>query len=144
MTPRWRKIVIHHSASPDGAAFTWPSLWRYHVEVKGYDDVAYHRGVERVGDRYQAVIGRPLTMVGAHCLGGVNDWAIGVCTVGNFSLEPPSEEMLRYLCSHVLKELFVAYGLGPEDVLFHRELWPTECPGKHFRKEMLLEILEES
>jgi len=75
-TPRWVGAVIHHSAteSGDAAAFR-----RYHIEVKGWDDIGYHFVILRDGTIEP---GRPLNKEGAHKRGR-NRTHVGICLVGN-------------------------------------------------------------
>ena len=47
---KWKYIIIHHSATADGRTHEWKGIDRYHTVEKGYDDIGYHFGLERVGD----------------------------------------------------------------------------------------------
>lgn len=140
-TPTWSKIVIHHSAIQDDEALAWQSLWNYHVLVRGWEDIGYHFLVDSVNGDYVALVGRPEDQIGAH-VKGYNQSAIGICCVGDYSKESPRLEMLEVLVNRLLRPIMQRYDLGPGDVLFHRDLWATECPGKYFKKEMLLDVLK--
>lgn len=74
-TRPWHGIVVHHSATPTGDVETFR---RYHVQVRGWEDVGYHYVITRDGT-VQA--GRPLWKVGAHARGRNADH-IGICLVG--------------------------------------------------------------
>lgn len=123
-------IAIHHSISkdePDG--MSWDAIKKYHTEVRGWNDVGYHFGIERIDGEYQMLAGRPLNENGAHVL-GFNHNAIGVLLVGNFNKNLPDEEMLDFAAKHVAG-LCVALGLEAQDVKGHKELdTRRSCPGE--------------
>ena len=120
----WEGIVWHHSATKDTTLDNWKSIVKYHTSyrmdgrivskeefvkaktdgVKAYYQsrwraVGYHGGVEWVDGVLKYQKGRPLNMTGAHSgVAGVsnafNKTYIGLCAVGNFDKEPPSQELL--------------------------------------------------
>ena len=143
---KWRAFVIHHSATEDdGNTLSWPALRHYHIAEKGWKDTAYHFGVELYRDDFEVLVGRPLTMEGAHCQGGVNEWGIGVCVVGSYSDVYPPVEMIEVLCKRLIVPLgtILEIPLDDKGILFHRDLWATECPGRLFGKEWFFKVLEE-
>lgn len=131
------KIIIHHSLTEDGATVSWNAIRDYHVNVNGWADIAYHYGIELVGDRYDIFKGRMDNVAGAHCI-GYNDSSLGICLVGNFDLAPAPAaqvELARKLC----RSLMSIYGIKVDGVLGHRETYtlrgvPVEktCPGSAF------------
>lgn len=125
-----KKIIIHHSAGDDSGFLDWPSIRRYHIDHNGWSDIGYHVGIERVGDGYEALFGRPLDQQGAHALGHNKD-SLGVCLVGDFSIAPPPEAQLAEAV-RVVKMLMRIFAIQPEAVLFHRDVNETECPGAAF------------
>jgi hypothetical protein len=156
-------IVIHHSATPDGRTFDAEAIRRFHtswrdggeivtheeaaaLKAKGvtvtppWKDTGYHFLVELVDGRPQGIVGRPLTMSGAHCIGRNND-SLGVCVIGNYDRIEPDAEVLDYLVSHVLKPLMETFNIPRERILFHREMEVKTCPGKRFTKQMILSRL---
>ena len=157
----WSGIVVHHSATPDGKLNDWEGIrkfhtsWRYDgniiVKEKGENllangdkrvlrpwvDIAYHFGLERVNDALQVMIGRPLSIVGAHAV-GFNHTHIGVCIVGDFDKAPPAEDVWESAVKLVRNVMYV-FKLSHTCVLGHRETFsirnvPVEktCPGSKF------------
>lgn len=139
----WRFIVIHHSATrdyPEGQS--WGVLRENH-RLLGYDDIGYHFGVELARGHLELQIGRSLNTEGAHCL-GVNQAAIGVCCVGNLQETEPPDGLYQFLGSRIVRPLMDMFEIPAEGVMLHRELKATLCPGKHFKKEMLLDVLKKA
>lgn len=140
--PKWDRIMIHHSLTKDGSVVDWEAIRKYHVETEHWLDIGYHIGVEKMQNGLQAVLGRPLTMDGAHCKEqSMNSKAIGVCVMGNFDLAPPPAETLDFLVRLVIKPFMQL--LGIKEIVFHRDYATYKsCPGKLFTKEMILSRLK--
>lgn len=91
-------LVVHHSAgsntSPNWAA-TVQSIWDYHVNSNGWDDIGYNYLIDPNGVIYE---GRGNDVRGAHfsCL---NEGTMGVCLLGNFTTANPSTDMINSLTS---------------------------------------------
>lgn len=137
---RWEYIVIHHSFSTDTASTrNWTAICKYHVEVNGWASVGYHLGLEMEPQGMAVHNGRPLTQDGAHAL-GFNRNGIGICLVGNYDNDPPSEIRmiaLSELCLRLMRD----HGIPATKVIGHRETYgkrtppvPVEksCPGQQF------------
>lgn len=134
-------IVIHHSQTKDGVAKDWEAIRRFHVERKGWSDVGYHYGIERVGERVAVQIGRSESTPGAHCKhAGFNQKSLGLCVVGNFDLTAPDEQLIVVLRG-LVETLRHLYSIPRDHVLGHREAQmhdvtlktPTKtCPGNLF------------
>lgn len=141
MARRWDSIMLHHSAGPDGKAVDWTGIRRQHTEERGWRDVGYHFGVERVEGAYKALIGRPLHLQGAH-EPTANRSAIGVCMVGNYSDVAPPDEMLQVLGRLILVPLMELLDIPESGILFHRDKKATECPGARFTREHVKRAIE--
>jgi len=137
----WRYIMLHHSATQDGATYSWDDIERYHRKVQGWQDIGYHFGVEQIEDSYAVLVGRPLTMPGAHCT-GMNSRAIGVCFVGNYDLQSPPREMLEVAVRRLIGPLMVLFGIPSSNIIYHRDYAAKSCPGKQFRREIVDEVLQ--
>ena len=124
------KIIIHHSATPDGKTQNWGAIRRYHTQQKGWLDIGYHYGIELVDYDYEVLIGRFEDETGAHCP-GQNKKAIGICVVGNFEKMPvPDEQWAKAL--KLVRQLMRNHNLTKNDIYGHRDFKQTVCPGKHF------------
>jgi hypothetical protein len=132
MSRRIESIVFHHSATEDGPDASWGDIRRYHTTPeplgKGWEDIGYHFGIEKIGARYEAMVGRPLPMRGAHCI-PLNGRSIGICFVGNYIAKPPPEEMLLFAGRVLVKPLMQIFLIPRERLYLHNEFWPTDCPG---------------
>jgi N-acetylmuramoyl-L-alanine amidase len=143
---RPRFIIIHHSATKDGATFSWSAIREYHVHTKEWVDIGYHFGVEQVGDGYEVMLGRMPDEEGAHTKElAMNQLGFGVCLVGNFDTEAPADAALVKL-RDVVRWLMRAYEIPTRNILGHREIglragfdWEKgqykSCPGKLFSME---------
>jgi|Wag4MinimDraft_13_1082653.scaffolds.fasta_scaffold02729_2 hypothetical protein len=128
-------IIIHHSATRDSASKSWSAIRDYHIHTNGWRDIGYHFGVERIGDQYQILGGRPLSEMGAHTAGHNN--TIGICLVGDFDEQAPADEAMQLLFRLILG-LMIAYGFKPEQVRFHSDYSEKSCPGRYFPKRELI------
>ena len=121
-------IILHHSATKDGSYYRdFDSILRGHL-ARGYRDIGYHYVIERVQGALVVIPGRAEWEVGAHCLGRNAD-SIGICVVGNFENEDPTEEHYQTvadLCKDIMTRYFIKAIDG------HRDHYPTLCPGRHF------------
>ena len=124
------KIILHHSASPDGITYNWAAIRNYHVNELGWLDIGYHAGVELVGDNYERLLGRPWDMDGAHTI-GQNHLALGLCFVGNYSLYEPDDEMLL-IGAGIVKTWMRLFEIPLSGIHKHNEYQNKECPGLLF------------
>jgi len=130
-----RYIVVHHSAT-DRENTSVEAIRRYHVNNRGFWDIGYHWIVDKDGN---LVKGRSEEFIGAHCAGGspANNFnSIGICVVGNFEREVPTEKQLKTLFEFLEKKLR-ELKLTKDKVLGHLECKPTLCPGKYLMEEIL-------
>ncbi len=140
----WRYIVIHHSATTEGGAAAFA---RYHVFQRGWDSLAYHfvigngtqtsDGEIELGPRWR------WQREGGHA--GVleyNEHGIGICLVGDFRTQAPTELQMRSL-EALIGCLMAQHDIAAEGVLGHRECpgAATECPGPNLDMEGLRDRL---
>jgi hypothetical protein len=125
------KIVIHHSATKDQGTLSWPAIIDYHVNHNGWSDVGYHAGIERVGDTYLCLFGRPDVLPGAHTV-GENGRSLGFCFVGDYDAAEPPHVMLRVAARRVLAPWLLRHGLGVDALVPHRQFAHKTCPGRMF------------
>lgn len=126
--PKWERILVHHSAGPDGAISNYEQIRAQHLS-RGWLDIGYHAVVELVGSRVIHRPGRPTTMNGSHCP-GQNAHALGVCVIGNFETTEPSAAHLHALTDQ-LATWCAIYDISPTAIFGHRDFRATLCPGKH-------------
>jgi len=132
---KWRFIIIHHSATRTGNAAKFD---RDHRQ-RGWDELGYHfvigngtmsgDGEIEIGPRWVK------QKHGAHCkVRGheeYNQLGIGICLVGNFNEDLPSEAQMQSL-AWLVRNLMHRYGISKSRVLGHGMLAPTDCPGTRF------------
>ncbi|MGR3218533.1 MAG: peptidoglycan recognition protein family protein [Candidatus Anammoxibacter sp.] len=131
---KWHFIVIHHSASNSGNAANFD---RQHREINGwsrglgYDFVIGNgngskNGLIEVGPRWVKQID------GAHA--GVkkyNRFGIGICLVGNFDNTRPTGKQMSSLIS-LIRYFQERYNIPSENVILHKHVKTTACPGSRF------------
>lgn len=130
-------LVVHHSAS--NPETTVEEIARWHTEERGWRAIGYHLLLRQEQDlSVQLYTGRSHDdndtldswEYGAH-VGGHNRYSYGICTIGNWSLDPMPPEMLEGLVL-LLASLCLKWELDPEAAIRgHREMpgASTECPG---------------
>lgn len=128
ITPR--RIILHHSATKDNQTFSWNDIRRYHTVTRGWRDIGYHFGIEDIEGGIELIVGRFVGEIGAHCK-GYNSDSVGICMVGNWSLESPDKYRWEKCLTLVRHLMFFLY-IPREQVFGHRELAATECPGLLF------------
>lgn len=138
---RWRYIVVHNSGTRQGNARIFDYYHRHTRRMQ--NGLAYHfvigngsssgDGQIEIGNRWRE------QLQGGHVHSDyLNNVAIGICLVGDFNRQRPSqaqldslEELIRYLRGRVGK-----IDRRPAIVKPHRDInpprWPTDCPGDRF------------
>ncbi len=133
---RWNYIVIHHTATHEGDAFT---IDKIHHNRGFWNGLGYHflinNGTEGKEDGQIQIGPRWIKqMEGAHCnAAGMNEHGIGVVLVGNFSETYVNEREMQALV-FLVKTLQNYYGIPDSRVIRHSDVpgKNTECPGLHF------------
>jgi N-acetyl-anhydromuramyl-L-alanine amidase AmpD len=116
-------IVIHHSLTEEGSA---DAFARYHVLTNGWSNMGYTYVINRNGLIEWCADWDVMT---PH-VGNSNRNYLGICMVGDFREQIPTEEQyksLYELVDYLLKEL----KLQPIDVLGHQEIFGyswKQCP----------------
>ena len=130
----WKYIVIHHSASDSGNA---SSIDKYHKEVKGWSNgLGYHflignghgseDGQIEVGEGWNEQID------GAHAGNSeYNRYGVGVCLIGNFENSVPTDSQVSSLL-YLINYLQERCNIPKENIVMHRNVRDTICPGEHF------------
>jgi N-acetylmuramoyl-L-alanine amidase len=118
-----KRVIIHHSASPDVFAST---IHGWHLNQK-WSGIGYHF-VIRSGGAIER--GRPEDTIGAHSGPAGNGDSIGVVLTGNFEYDKPTEAQLDSLVWLITQCLEPKY--GKLQVMGHKDVMATACPGKNF------------
>ena len=138
---RWRYLVVHNSGTRQGNA---KAFEYYHLHVRKMPNgLAYHfvigngsssgNGGIEIGGRWTRQIN------GGHVHSDyLNNIALGICLVGDFNHDKPTQqqldaldELIRYLRNRVGKtDHKVAAVKAHKDINPPR--WPTDCPGDKF------------
>lgn len=138
---RWRYTVIHNSGTRQGSA---KAFEYYHLRVRKMPNgLAYHfvvgngtssgDGQIEIGNRWRRQIN------GGHVHSDyLNNIALGICLVGDFNRDVPTERQkaaVEELVGYLRKRVGKVEG-KPSIVKAHREInpprWPTDCPGDKF------------
>lgn len=136
----WKYIVLHHTASQRGSV---ESIHQAHQQRKDKS------GRPWLGIGYHFVIGNGngmpdgeieptfrwrQQMHGAHAGAGdpaYNNVGIGIVLVGNFEEKPPSSAQIQAV-KRLVRTLKAAYGISSNNIIGHRDVKATACPGKLF------------
>jgi N-acetylmuramoyl-L-alanine amidase len=144
---RWRYIVIHHSASTNDCA---RKINDFHRNTRGWAN----------GLGYDFVIGNGTMtpdgwievshrwarqLVGAHAKSHdnrMNEIGIGICLVGDFEKDFPSDAQMESLVA-LVRHLQRRYHIPKRRVIGHRDVLKnyTACPGRNFSIERLRDML---
>ena len=131
---KWKKIIIHHSATPVDDAMNMHRVHKargmknglaYHFVISNGSRKAYD-GEVFIGTRWKGQLD------GGHVKKlSWNKTCIGICLIGNFELKPPSPRQLNALeglCEYLMKRCRIPQS----QVTTHKLLHPghTACPGK--------------
>lgn len=133
---RWKYVVVHHSATPNGGARAFDHFHRNKRHMK--NGLAYHfvigngngaqDGKVEVGGRWKK------QLPGGHCSNQkMNEIGIGICLVGNFEKTRPTRRQMESLVT-LVKHLQEEFGIPDKRVILHKEVKQksTLCPGKRF------------
>ena len=129
----WKYICLHHSATAKGSAAKFDSWHRKRGMENG---LAYHfvigngsitkDGEIEVGNRWKT------QLHGGHVKDdAINDIAIGICLVGDFTRTDPSEKQVTALVDLIAK-LMRTYKLPFSSVVRHQDIGQSVCPGSRF------------
>lgn len=141
---RWEGIIIHHSLTDQGSAAIFDKFHReqrrfanglgYHFVINNGIGQGKANGVVEVGHRWRKQI------LGAHTKDDrsgrnyYNEHTIGICLVGNFDRDQPTEAQYASLARLVgfLQQL---YNIPTQRIEGHSAHSVKSCPGRFFRLE---------
>ncbi len=128
----WRYLVIHHTASSAGSV---ESIHEAHLG-RGWQGIGYHFLIGNgngMGDgEIEPTFRWREQLHGAHAgKDEYNQHGIGICLVGNFQDSHPSAAQLTAV-KQLVATLKAEYGLASSQVIAHKDVKATACPGKNF------------
>lgn len=134
-------LVVHHqagAANPPYAA-TVMAIWQLHVNTNGWCDIGYNWLIAPDGTIFEGRAGGN-NVIGAH-FSGNNSNTMGVCFLGNFQNDQPTDDALASLekllawkcCDSNIDPtgtgFHAASGLTLHRICGHRDGGATLCPG---------------
>lgn len=127
----YQTLVIHHSAFYEGDGLsTMLEIQRAHREDRNWADVGYHFMVDKNGTIYE---GRDMTVRGIH-VEGFNTGSLGVCLLGDYRFEAPSDAQLTSL--YALND-WIVYRTAVTHLAGHKDFNDfTECPGTFIANQL--------
>lgn len=132
------RITVHHDAitntdvsSLDDAARRLNSIRKGHVG-QGWVDIGYHYIVDPKGRVWE---GRTTRLQGAH-VQNQNEHNLGIMVMGNFDQQRPTPAALTAL-DLFLAEQMRRYSVPLARVYTHREIGPSQCPGRNMQAHMI-------
>jgi hypothetical protein len=155
LNPTTRLAVVHHSVTAnDYAPGDVPGILRsiqaFHMDSRGWNDIAYNFAVDKYGTIWEARGGGITNAVeGGHSL-GANFESFGVVTLGDFTSFAPPPAMINSIGRLIGWKLYihgsdpaatVQYDVGPNPkfpsgaaltlptIVAHRDVGATGCPG---------------
>lgn len=117
-------IILHHRAGNGDVQ----SIHKDHM-AKGWWGIGYHYYIRRDGSIWR---GRPEQWVGSHA-GSSNDYnkhSIGICFEGNFEQETMTDAQVE-AGRELIADIESRYSIY--QILGHKDVAKTACPGKNFR-----------
>lgn len=132
------RITIHHDgmspfASTNKAeAAARIELIRSGHRGRNFGDIGYHYVIDPAGRVWQ---GRSLTWQGAH-VGRQNEGNLGICVLGNYQNQRPSETQIRAVEGFVAQQMRT-HRVGVRQVYTHKELASTACPGRNLQPSIV-------
>lgn len=134
----WKFVIIHHTATSFGSV---DSIDQVHRQELGWQGIGYHfligNGQGMEDGRIEATFRWREQLDGAHAgIRQYNELGIGICLVGNFEEEEPTPAQMQAVCN-LVASLKAEFGLGEDQILRHRDLKPTACPGQNLPFEQI-------
>lgn len=120
-----KKLVIHHLATTNPESPQ--DIHKMHLD-RGWSGIGYHFYIRKDGTIYR---GRPENVIGAHARGG-NYNTLGICIEGDFEKNGLNEVQKNSLIN-LGTYLSLKYPI--KDIIPHRDVTDTLCPGKLFPME---------
>jgi len=142
---RYKKIVVHHSASPGG---TLKSIRKFHQEVRGWHEIAYHFVIgngshtQPVGKIEASKLWRRRMYHFSTQDLWLNVSSIAIVMVGNFQIKKADTHQYQSLLK-LIRRLQFDYNISLKAVIGHNDVQKTTCPGRFLNLSKLRQDLME-
>ncbi len=139
----WKYVVVHHTASEKGDVDSINEEHQKKKDASGkpWLGIGYHfligNGNGMPDGEIEPTFRWRQQLQGAHAGSSdpvYNQKGIGICLVGNFENHAPSAKQVASL-KKLVKSLKGTYNIVSKNVIGHRDVRATECPGKLFPME---------
>jgi hypothetical protein len=149
MKPKY--IIIHHSVTPQS--------WEHNKTIQNINNSHYARFVAGRAIKMQSSLDQTIAyhwvisgdgtsektreenVIGWHSGSWLyNMQSLGICLAGNFDKNKITNGQKKTL-GLLLKNLIKKYNIPIDNILFHRDVKATSCPGKNITKELVRELL---
>lgn len=131
-----RQITVHHSAAVADGADSGPRNLRayqaFHMDDRGWPDIAYHVAVDRAGYVYAL---RSHDRAGDTATDYDPSGHFLLLLDGNFDTQEPTGEQLE-TAAHVLAWAAVQFAVDPAAISGHRDHAATSCPGDALYRQL--------
>lgn len=127
------KYIIYHHAEHGNCSVQDIHNWHLH---NGWIGIGYNFFIRKDGSIWE---GRPENKMGAHSI-GYNDISIGICAEGKYMIEDMPEAQKKALIELGIY-LKNKYNINPNNIIGHRDVNSTTCPGRLFPLEEIKQAI---
>ena len=109
-----------------------------------HTDVNYHYMVEKVGDDYETIVGRPLNALCKFSdIVSPFDASIHICLVGFYKQQVPDSRYYKQLAYRAVAPLMSVFKINRSRVLLHKDISEkSNCPGNLFKRDVFMNVLQ--
>lgn len=130
-------VVIHHSAGNESTATQLRSIFKSRFNVSY---IGYHYAISKTGEVWKDLRD---DQIGIHNNEGSlnNSNSLGICLIGNLETNQPTVTQLNKL-KEILTNLKKTHGITATNIVGHRDMKSTACPGKNLYSSLARLIKE--
>lgn len=127
------ELWLHHTAGSERGHAGMRAIQDYHMDVKGWNDIAYSFVVDP--DSLGVYVGRGPGIQGGHTEGH-NSISHAICVMGNFDVTQPSDDLLKVIAELINHGVAQGWWRGLSGG--HRDASgaSTACPGSYLYAEI--------
>ncbi len=137
-----KKVIVHHTATTsdlDDPEQAIRAIYYYHAMSRAWGDIGYNYIIDADGNVYEGRAGGDGVVAGH--TGGYNTGSVGIALLGDYEENPVTGEAMQSLTDLIYEkaDLFDIdidgasefKGKMSDNLLGHRDLSATACPGQH-------------